>query len=42
MFTQIISLAALVVGYLYYSRFNERYAGMDAGRKTPAHPGRVK
>ncbi len=37
MFTLIISLAALVFGYLYYSRFIERSADMDAGRKTPAY-----
>ncbi|MGE4585844.1 MAG: carbon starvation protein A [Mangrovibacterium sp.] len=36
MFTLIISLTALLLGYLFYSRLVERYAGVNAGRKTPA------
>lgn len=37
MFTLIISLAALLVGYLFYSRVVERYAEVDSKRVTPAY-----
>ena len=37
MFTLIISLGALLLGYLYYSRFIERFAGLDGKRVTPAY-----
>jgi len=37
MFTLIISLTALLLGYLYYSRFIERYADVDGSRITPAY-----
>lgn len=37
MFTLIISLTALLLGYLYYSRFIERYADVDGNRMTPAY-----
>ena len=37
MFTLTISLTALLLGYLYYSRFIERYADVDGNRMTPAY-----
>lgn len=37
MFTLIISLTALLLGYLFYSRFVERYADVDDKRITPAY-----
>jgi carbon starvation protein CstA len=35
--TFIISVAILILGYLFYSRFIERIEGVDAGRQTPAY-----
>ncbi|MEL7585457.1 MAG: carbon starvation protein A [Prolixibacteraceae bacterium] len=37
MFTLIISLTALLLGYLFYSRFIERFADVDDKRVTPAY-----
>ena len=36
MFSFLISLAALVVGYILYGKFVERRFGADPTRKTPA------
>jgi carbon starvation protein CstA len=37
MFTFILSIAALIVGYLVYGRFVERLFGADPSRETPAY-----
>lgn len=37
MFTFFIGLIVLLLGYLFYSRFVERYADVDASRETPAY-----
>jgi carbon starvation protein CstA len=37
MITFLISVLALILGYLLYSRFIERIAGIDPARKTPAY-----
>jgi carbon starvation protein CstA len=37
MFSLIISLTALLLGYFYYSRFLERFADVDGNRITPAY-----
>jgi len=36
MWTFLISIAALIVGYFFYGRFIEHFFGMDSRRKTPA------
>lgn len=36
MYSFLISLAALVLGYLFYGKFVERVFGSDSSRKTPA------
>ncbi len=36
MITFISGLAVLILGFLFYSRFIERFADVDANRKTPA------
>ncbi|WP_423130529.1 carbon starvation CstA family protein [Gaoshiqia sp. Z1-71] len=36
MITLIVSLSALLLGYLFYSKFVERFADVDATRITPA------
>lgn len=37
MFTFFISLIILLLGYVFYSRFIERFAEVDATRETPAY-----
>lgn len=37
MYTFFISLIILLLGYLFYSRFIERYADINTSRKTPAY-----
>ncbi len=37
MVTLIISLSALLLGYIFYSKFVERFADVDPSRITPAH-----
>ncbi|HCC70819.1 MAG TPA: carbon starvation protein A [Bacteroidales bacterium] len=36
MITFIICIIALIIGYIIYGRFIDRYFGMDTGRPTPA------
>ena len=36
MITFIISISALILGYVFYSRIVERVEGIDTGRETPA------
>ncbi len=37
MWTFIISIGLLIVGYLFYGKYIERFFGADPGRKTPAY-----
>ncbi|MBK5203031.1 MAG: carbon starvation protein A, partial [Prolixibacteraceae bacterium] len=37
MITVIICFIALFLGYMFYSRFVERYADMNPDNKTPAY-----
>ena len=37
MITFIISIAVLLLGYFFYSRFIEKIEGADPGRQTPAY-----
>ncbi|MDR2836831.1 MAG: carbon starvation protein A [Bacteroidales bacterium] len=36
MFTLIISIVILILGYIFYGKFVEKYFGIDKNRKTPA------
>ena len=37
MITFFLSIAVLILGYIFYSRFIERIEGIDPGRQTPAY-----
>jgi carbon starvation protein CstA len=37
MWTFLISITALIAGYVFYGRFIDRFFGMDSNRKTPAY-----
>lgn len=37
MITFIVSILVLIIGYIFYSRFIEKIAGIDSNRQTPAY-----
>ena len=37
MITFVLSIIALILGYLFYSKYIERIVGIDSKRETPAY-----